>query len=437
VARLACFRHDAPLVAAPTVVFFPEGAFGPTNNCVAIGEALQRRGARVVFIVEESFAGTLEARGFEERLMRLGPPPAEPEVPGQFWKDFVAETAPVFRTSTFEQLEGFMLPTWTALCDGARYVEPRLREILAEVAPDVAVEDNVVGFPALETYGGPWVRIISCNPLELKDPRLPPPYSGLSGTDDAGWAEFRALYDRVHADLMASFGAWYAEQGAPPLPAGEFIAASADLNLYLYPEEADYPRSRPLDASWTRIDSCVRAPEAAWSPPEGDGPLLYLSLGSLGAADVELMQRLIDVLAPLGHRVVVSLGPRHDELSLAEGMTGEEFLPQPAVLPHADLVLTHAGNNTVTECFHFGRPMLCLPIFWDQHDNATRVAETGFGARLDTYGFGEDELHGAVERLLADDAMRERLAAVSARLQADPGAERAAAAILDVAARSG
>jgi hypothetical protein len=33
--------------------------------------------------------------------------------------------------------------------------------------------------------------------------------------------------------------------------------------------------------------------------------------------------------------------------------------------------------------------------------------------------------------------MRERLAAVSARLQADPGAERAAAAILDVAARSG
>ena len=58
-----------------TIVFFPEGAYGPTNNCVGIGDVLRQRGHRVVFIVEESFAGTLEAQGFEERLMRLTPPP--------------------------------------------------------------------------------------------------------------------------------------------------------------------------------------------------------------------------------------------------------------------------------------------------------------------------------------------------------------------------
>src|SRR5882757_10378743 len=85
---------------AKTIIFFPEGAFGPTNNCVGIGDVLRRRGHRVVFIVEESFAGTLEAQGFEERLMRLSPPPAEPEVPGQFWIDFIRDTAPVFRTPT-------------------------------------------------------------------------------------------------------------------------------------------------------------------------------------------------------------------------------------------------------------------------------------------------------------------------------------------------
>ena len=80
-----------------TIIFFPEGAFGPTNNCVGIGEVLRRRGHRVVFVVEESFAGTLEAKGFEERLMRLAPAPAEPEAPGQFWKDFIRDTAPAFR----------------------------------------------------------------------------------------------------------------------------------------------------------------------------------------------------------------------------------------------------------------------------------------------------------------------------------------------------
>jgi UDP:flavonoid glycosyltransferase YjiC (YdhE family) len=60
-----------------TIVFFPEGAHGPTNNCAGIGRVLRERGHRVVFIVEQSFAGTLEARGFEERLMRLGQPPAQ------------------------------------------------------------------------------------------------------------------------------------------------------------------------------------------------------------------------------------------------------------------------------------------------------------------------------------------------------------------------
>src|SRR5437667_11749921 len=101
-----------------TIVFFPEGAHGPTNNCVGIGEILRRRGHRVVFIVEESFAGTLEAKGFEERLMRLAPPPAEPEVPGQFWKDFIRDTAPVFRLPTIEQLYGLVHPTCKVTCVG-------------------------------------------------------------------------------------------------------------------------------------------------------------------------------------------------------------------------------------------------------------------------------------------------------------------------------
>jgi UDP:flavonoid glycosyltransferase YjiC (YdhE family) len=173
-----------------TIVFFPEGAYGPTNNCVGIGQVLRARGHRVVFIVEESFAGTLEAKGFEERLMRLGPPPAEPEVPGQFWIDFIRDTAPVFRKSTLEQLGEFIAPTWQALIDGSKFVDPRLAEIFDEVAPDVIVEDNVVAFPAIAASGRPWVRIVSCNPMEMKDPLIAPFSSGYPVADRAGWPEF-------------------------------------------------------------------------------------------------------------------------------------------------------------------------------------------------------------------------------------------------------
>jgi MGT family glycosyltransferase len=420
-----------------TVVFFPEGAYGPTNNCVGIGDVLRARGHRVVFIVEQSFAGTLEAKGFEEALMRLGPPSEEDEEPGQFWKDFIRDTAPIFRRPTIEQLEGFLQPTWQALIDGAKYVEPRLRELVDELRPDVIVEDNVVAFPAVSASGRPWVRVVSCNPCELKDPDVPPVFSGYSARDRTGWNEFRAEYDRTHRPLWEDFDAFVRESGAPALPELEFIHESPWLNLYLYPKEADYPRAQQLPPTWHRLETSVRATDAAWEPPAGFGdgePLVYLSLGSLGSADVELMRTLVAELAETPYRYVVSKGPQHELYELAENMVGAEFLPQTSILPQVDLVITHGGNNTVTESFYFGKPMVVLPLFWDQYDNAQRVDELGFGVRLPTYSHAPDELPAAIDRLLGDRALHGRLERISERLHTVPGTQKAADLIERVAA---
>ncbi|HEY6056542.1 MAG TPA: nucleotide disphospho-sugar-binding domain-containing protein [Candidatus Limnocylindrales bacterium] len=423
---------------ARTIVFFPEGAFGPTNNCAGIGRVLRERGHRVVFIVEESFAGTLEAKGFEERTMRLSPAPPEPEVPGQFWKDFIRETAPEFRKPTIEQLATFLEPTWRALVDGARYVDSRLREIFEELAPDAIVEDNVVGFAAVVTSGRPWARIMSCNPAEMLDPGLPPVFSGYPTGDRSAWPDFRAEYRRTHGGLWAAFDAFMRDAGAPALPDGplgpSFIHESPFLNLYLCAAEADYARSRPLRPTWHRLDSSVRPAEAPFQVPSAlapgaggrDGALLYLSLGSLGSADVALMRRLVEVLSRTRHRVIVSKGPQADQFELAENMWGAEYLPQTAILPLVDLVITHGGNNTITECFDAGKPMIVLPLFWDQYDNAQRVDELGFGCRLPTYEFAEDELAAAIDRLLGNRVLADRLTTISTRIRADPGTVKAA-----------
>ena len=430
---------------ARAIVFFPEAAYGPTNNCVGIGQVLQARGHRVVFIVDESFAGTLEARGFEERRMRLGPPPDHEEAPGQFWLDFIRDTAPVFRKPTIEQLGAFIAPTFQALIDGATYVDDRLREILDELDPAVIVEDNVVSFPALPASGRPWVRIASCNPAELKDPAIPPFSSGYPVADRSAWPAFLEEVERTHRDMWADFDAFCRSRGASGLTWGEsgpdFIHESPWLNLYLYPAEADYQRERQLSPTWHRLESSVRTTDATWEVPlrlrsRGDSVgsgLVYLSLGSLGSADVGLMQRLVDVMGRTRHRVIVSKGPLADQIRLHDNMTGEGFLPQPAILPLVDLVITHGGNNTVTEAFHHGKPMIVLPLFWDQVDNAQRIAETGFGVRLRAYDFADEELTSAVDRLLANAALKARLAAISRRLQVSPGTIRAADLIESVA----
>jgi MGT family glycosyltransferase len=417
-----------------TVFFLPESAYGPTNQCIGLGDVLLKRGHRVVFASESSWAGKLAALGFEERLLDLAAPEptASDEDAGQFWTDFIAETAPEFRKSTTEQLETFIKPTYQALIDGAMYAEPTLRQIVDDVRPDVLVEDNVVLFPALATSDAPFVRIVSCNPLEMPGEGIAPRLSGLAQDDPAAWRPFREEFERTHKDMWEAFNAWVVEQGARPLPYLEFMPCDCAANLYVYPQEADYVGERPLDDSWHRIDSSVRLtdeqyviPDKLADRPDGSG-LVYVSLGSLGGADVDLMQRLVDALADSRHRFIVSTGPQADKIRLADNMAGAQMLPQTNVIPQADLVITHGGNNTTTEALHFGKPMVLLPLFWDQYDNAQRMHELGFGIRLKTYEFAPEELNDAVDALLGDSNLRGRLDQIGAHIRQRDGLTKGA-----------
>jgi MGT family glycosyltransferase len=414
----------------PTVAVFPEpGAWGPTNNLVAIGNHLKDRGIRVVFVIEESFKGELETRGFEEALMRMGPPPETEESVGEGWAEFVRETAPEFQKPTFQQLETVSKPFWVELVGGAEYAHDRLMEIWQEVKPDVIVSDNVTGFAAVPLAGVPWVRMVSANPLEMRDPAIPPVFSGYPSGDRSGWDEFNAEFYRLHDPLLNQLNEFNVKHGADPLPDGEFQYESPWLNMYIFPTEIDYERENPLGPTWHRLDSSVRTTDDEFNVEEkvgSEGHLIYLSLGSLGCMDVDLMQRVIDVLGGTDHRVIVSMGPLHEQLKLGEKMYGEQYLPQASILPQCDLVITHGGNNTVGEAFNFGLPAIVLPLFWDQYDNAQRIDELGFGRRLDTYNFAPEELTTAIDELVSDEGLARKLSDVSSRLQADPGRKKGA-----------
>jgi MGT family glycosyltransferase len=270
--------------------------------------------------------------------------------------------------------------------------------------------------------------LVSCNPLEVKGPHIAPPFSGYPAADTTGWDAFRAEYDRTHRPMWEEFNDWVVAQGAEPLPDLEFIH-EGDLNLYVYPEALDYTEARPLGPTWHRLESSVRETDASYDLDRDDRKIIYFSLGSLGSADVELMRRVIGALGRTPHRYIVSMGPRHEELELADNMIGAEFLPQTSIIPLVDLVITHGGNNTTTEAMHFGKPMIVLPLFWDQYDNAQRVDECGYGVRLDTYAFTDADLMAAIDRLLNDEALRDKAAEAGRTIRAADGLRVAADAI--------
>ena len=89
-------------------------------------------------------------------------------------------------------------------------------------------------------------------------------------------------------------------------------------------------------------------------------------------------------------------------------------------------MITHGGNNTVTESLYFGKPMIVMPLFGDQYDNAQRIHEKGLGIRMDPYECDKKELISAVEKLVNDRELAERMKLISQRVQAAKNNERAA-----------
>lgn len=122
-----------------------------------------------------------------------------------------------------------------------------------------------------------------------------------------------------------------ARRVGPPLRSDDFTHESPWLNLYLYPDEIDYRRARQLGPHWQNLQASVRNSGPVRDVPEamvdGEGPLIYLSLGSLGAADVALMRKLVAELADQPYRVIISQGPQAKKIELPTNMAGAELLP--------------------------------------------------------------------------------------------------------------
>ena len=423
------------MTAARTIALFPEASFGAALNCVGIAQELRRMGARPVFICHPGFSGVFAEYGFPEYQLGAGTEGSTD------WTGFIARHQDAFRQSPERQLDSYVGPTWDAIVDTAIAVETPLRQLLASLKPDGIVLDNVVMFPAVANAGVPWIRVISCAETELPDANVPPYLSGLGEADRDRWADFARRYEDVTAPAHKRFCAFLAECGLAPPPSPGFLDPSPWLNLLLAPDIIRHERAVSLDPErFVFLDGCVRQ-EAGYQPPRfashNDAPLVLTSFGSLGAMDVAMTKRMIDVFADLPCRFLVNGGSWSDEYSsVPDNVYVGGWFPQPSVVAQSSLFIHHGGNNSFCEALYFGVPSLVMPYCWDGHDNARRADETGVGRAFDRYRWEPAELAGAIRSLLADGAMQARLKQNAARMQAHKGARRAAGRILDVVNRA-
>jgi MGT family glycosyltransferase len=412
------------------VAFFPEAAFGPALNSVGIAQATEALGHRAVFFTAPDMAGVYAGYGFEEHIVPMSAPMPAEEV-AAYWQTFIDGHIPNFNKTPYEQIDTYVKDCWDAIVETAVWAQKSLPEVLARVKPDVVCVDNVILFPAIKQYGKPWVRIISCSENEIPDPDIPPHLSGCSETDKAGFKAFEERFNEVVGPIHARFNDFLAENGEKPYPLGEFFEASPYLNLLLYPEPVKFKRRRPLDPErFQYLEGCVRK-EAAYTVPtfreNDDKPLVYVSFGSLGCGDTATLKRLVAALGTLPVKALVNVGGYVDEYTDVPGnVIVDKWFPQPSVIPLADAVIHHGGNNTFTECLYFGKPAIVMPYVWDGHDNATRVEETGHGLKMHRANWTDEELGAALSRILTDPAMAAKLKATAAHMQSRHGPTKAA-----------
>ncbi len=158
----------------------------------------------------------------------------------------------------------------------------------------------------------------------------------------------------------------------------------------------------------------------AWTSPfpaEDKRPLALVSFSTTFQNHAGVLQNVIDAIAPLPMKAVVTLGGsiNPDEVRGADNVALIESAPHGAVMREAALVVTHGGHGTLIKALAHELPMLILPHGRDQEDNAVRVTARRAGIKLDRTSDVE-AIRTALSRLLQEPSFSEGARALGAQV---------------------
>jgi UDP:flavonoid glycosyltransferase YjiC (YdhE family) len=187
-------------------------------------------------------------------------------------------------------------------------------------------------------------------------------------------------------------------------------AQRASRQLVLTSSAFDFPAELPPNARYVGpvLDDPAWTAHSGWAAPEGDGPLVVVAMSSTFQNQVECLQRIVDALATLPVRGLLTTGPSVP----SEAVTGAPNVTVVGVAPHGEamrdaaVVVTHGGHGTVMKALAAGAPLVVMHHGRDQADNAARVTTRGAGVAISRKASSRQISRAIAEVLANDDARR-------------------------------
>ena len=284
---------------------------------------------------------------------------------------------------------------------------PTTRDAIAARAPHVVVHDILTLAPAMaaELLEIPHATLIP-HLYPVGSPGFPPYSSGARiPRTPIGRAFWRALDEPMQRGLLQGRDELNETRRRVGLPAIERLhgGLSTDLCLVASFPQLEYPRVWPSGVHV--VGPMLWEPPSADEPPlpPGRGPLVLLAPSTSHDPEQRLLQAGIEGLAGTGARVLAAMDRRPSARALradAHSTKLVNWLSYPSAMPHATVIVAHAGHGTVARALACGVPIVAVPHSGDMAENAARLDWAGLGVRLPWRLLSPTTLRLAVGRVL-------------------------------------
>lgn len=402
------------------------GSRGDVQPFVALGQGLQAAGHSVTICTSERFAPFITEHGLGYGYMN---------------DDFLKLVDSDAGRETMEKTTNIweMIQSYRRLIG---QVGPLQREMLRDSwqAAQAAEPDLIVFHP--KAYGGPHfaeklgIPVMVALPVPLIVPTAEHPTVGFPDLG-IGWYN-RFTYRVVNRLTTAGVGryvkAWRAEAGLPPLrrgvglmdhPTGATMPVLHAVSPQVYPRPHEWPDHAIMNGYW------VLEEDDDWAPPAeletflaaGDAPV-YVGFGSMAGRDPERLAGIvIEALQQAGVRGVIATGwGGLNADDLPDTLFKIEQAPHEALFPRMAAVVHHGGAGTTAAGLRAGRPTIICPFIADQPLWGERVNQLGVGTPpIPQKQLTAEKLAQAIRKVMTDDTMRQKAAALGEKLRREDG----------------